>query len=61
MTLFMAATALTFCFPSPSRWPWRGGAPHAGCADRPTAIVHTVRGLPLIMFIFWTYFFCRRW
>jgi polar amino acid transport system permease protein len=57
MTLFMAATALTFCFPfaialalarlSSSRW-LRGAA---------TAIVHTVRGLPLIMFIFWTYFF----
>ena len=57
MTLFMAATALTFCFPfaiglalarlSRNRW-LRGAA---------TAIVHTVRGLPLIMFIFWTYFF----
>jgi polar amino acid transport system permease protein len=57
MTLFMAATALTFCFPfaialalarlSSYRW-LRGAA---------TAIVHTVRGLPLIMFIFWTYFF----
>jgi polar amino acid transport system permease protein len=57
MTLFMAATALTFCFPfaialalarrSTSRW-LNGPA---------TAIVHTVRGLPLIMFIFWTYFF----
>lgn len=57
MTLFMAATALTFCFPFAialalarlSHYRWLRGAA--------TAIVHTVRGLPLIMFIFWTYFF----
>lgn len=57
MTLFMASLSLLLCFPfaillalarlSPRRW-LRGPA---------TAIVHTVRGLPLIMFIFWTYFF----
>jgi polar amino acid transport system permease protein len=57
MTLFMAATALTFCFPFAialalarlSRYRW--------LSRIATAIVHTVRGLPLIMFIFWTYFF----
>ena len=57
MTMFMATTALLLCFPfaialalarlSSRRW-LRGPA---------TAIVHTVRGLPLIMFVFWTYFF----
>ena len=57
MTLFMATTALLLCFPfaiclalarlSSRRW-----------LNMPaTAIVHTVRGLPLIMFVFWTYFF----
>jgi polar amino acid transport system permease protein len=57
MTLFMATASLLLCFPfaiglalarlSSRRW-LRGPA---------TAIVHTVRGLPLIMFVFWTYFF----
>lgn len=57
MTLFMAVLSLSLCFPlaiaialarlSSRKWL---SAPSA-------AIVHTVRGLPLIMFIFWTYFF----
>ena len=57
MTMFMAVVSLALCFPfaiglalarlSKRRWL---NAPA-------TAIVHTVRGLPLIMFIFWTYFF----
>jgi polar amino acid transport system permease protein len=56
MTMFMATLGLLLSFPfavalalarlSPNRW-LRAPA---------SAIVHTVRGLPLIMFIFWTYF-----
>ncbi len=56
MTVFMAAVGLSLSFPfaialalarlSPRRW-LRAPA---------TAVVHTVRGLPLIMFVFWTYF-----
>jgi polar amino acid transport system permease protein len=56
MTMFMATLGLALSFPlaimlalarlSSYRW-LRGPA---------TAIVHVVRGLPLIMFIFWTYF-----
>ena len=56
MTLIMATLGLALSFPfaillalarlSSSRW-LRGPA---------TAVVHTVRGLPLIMFIFWAYF-----
>lgn len=57
MAMFMATSALLLCFPfaiylalarlSTRRW----------LSGPTTAIVHTVRGLPLIMFIFWTYFF----
>lgn len=56
MTMFMATLGLALSFPlaimlalarlSSYRW-LRGPA---------TAVVHVVRGLPLIMFIFWTYF-----
>jgi polar amino acid transport system permease protein len=56
MTLFLAVAGLSLSFPvaialalarlSPRRW-LRGPA---------TAVVYVVRGLPLIMFIFWTYF-----
>ncbi|MGO4404506.1 amino acid ABC transporter permease [Bosea sp. RAF48] len=56
MTLFMASISLALCFPfaialalarlSPCRW----------LRLPATVIVHTVRGLPLVMFIFWAYF-----
>lgn len=56
MTLLMAVLGLSLSFPfavalalarlSPNRW----------LRLPATAIVHTVRGLPLIMFIFWVYF-----
>lgn len=56
MTLFMASISLVLCFPFAiglalarlSRYRW--------LRLPATAIVHTVRGLPLVMFIFWAYF-----
>ena len=57
MTLFMAATALTFCFPFAIALALARLSRHRWLRGPATAIVHTVRGLPLIMFIFWTYFF----
>jgi polar amino acid transport system permease protein len=57
MTLFMAATALTFCFPFAIALALARLSSHRWLNGPATAIVHTVRGLPLIMFIFWTYFF----
>jgi polar amino acid transport system permease protein len=57
MTLFMAATALALCFPFAIALALARLSPHRWLRVPATAIVHTVRGLPLIMFIFWTYFF----
>ena len=57
MTLFMAATALALCFPFAIALALARLSPHRWLRGPATAIVHTVRGLPLIMFIFWTYFF----
>lgn len=57
MTLFMAALSLTLCFPFAIGLALARLSPYRWLRLPATAIVHTVRGLPLIMFIFWTYFF----
>ncbi|MBV9562300.1 MAG: ABC transporter permease subunit, partial [Bradyrhizobium sp.] len=57
MTLFMAMTALALCFPFAIAIALARLCPYRWLRAPATAIVHTVRGLPLIMFIFWTYFF----
>jgi polar amino acid transport system permease protein len=57
MTLFMAVTALTLCFPFAIALALARRSPYHWLNRPATAIVHAVRGLPLIMFIFWTYFF----
>jgi polar amino acid transport system permease protein len=57
MTLFMAATALVFCLPFAIALALARLSSYRWLSTPATAIVHTVRGLPLIMFIFWTYFF----
>ena len=57
MTLFMAITALALCFPFAIAIALARLGPYRWLRAPATAIVHTVRGLPLIMFIFWTYFF----
>jgi polar amino acid transport system permease protein len=57
MTMFMAVTALTLCFPFAIALALARLSPYRWLRAPATAIVHTVRGLPLIMFIFWTYFF----
>jgi polar amino acid transport system permease protein len=57
MTMFMATTALLFCFPFAIGLALARLSSHRWLSAPATAIVHTVRGLPLIMFIFWTYFF----
>ena len=57
MTLFMAVTALLLCFPFAIALALARLSPYRAQRLPATAIVHTVRGLPLIMFIFWTYFF----
>lgn len=57
MTLFMASIALALCFPFAIALALARLSPYRWLRLPATAIVHTVRGLPLIMFIFWTYFF----
>jgi len=57
MTLFMASLALALCFPFAIALALCRLSPYRWLRLPATAIVHTVRGLPLIMFIFWTYFF----
>lgn len=57
MTLFMAALSLALCFPFAIGLALARLSPYRWLRLPATAIVHTVRGLPLIMFIFWTYFF----
>jgi polar amino acid transport system permease protein len=57
MTLFMAVTALTLCFPFAIALALARLSPRRWLSVPATAIVHTVRGLPLIMFVFWAYFF----
>ncbi|RXT56148.1 amino acid ABC transporter permease [Bosea sp. Tri-44] len=57
MTLFMASISLALCFPFAIALALARLSPYRWLRLPATAIVHTVRGLPLIMFIFWTYFF----
>ncbi len=57
MTLFMATISLALCFPFAIGLALARLSPYFWLRLPATAIVHTVRGLPLIMFIFWTYFF----
>lgn len=57
MTLFMASFSLALCFPFAIALALARLSHHRLFRLPATAIVHTVRGLPLIMFIFWTYFF----
>lgn len=57
MTLFMATISLALCFPFAIGLALARLSPYRWLRLPATAIVHTVRGLPLIMFIFWTYFF----
>lgn len=57
MTLFMATSALLLCFPFAICLALARLSSHRWLSAPATAIVHTVRGLPLIMFVFWTYFF----
>ncbi len=57
MTLFMASISLALCFPFAIALALARLSSYRWLRLPATAIVHTVRGLPLIMFIFWTYFF----
>ena len=56
MTLFMATLGLLLSFPFAVALALARLSPYRLLRLPATAIVHTVRGLPLIMFIFWTYF-----
>ncbi|MFE0752853.1 amino acid ABC transporter permease [Inquilinus sp. NPDC058860] len=56
MTLFMAALGLLLSFPFAVGLALAGLSPHRWLRVPAKAVVHVVRGLPLIMFIFWTYF-----
>lgn len=57
MTLFMASISLLLCLPFAIALALARLSSRRALRLPATAIVHTVRGLPLIMFIFWTYFF----
>ncbi len=57
MTMFMATVSLALCFPFAIALALARLSSHRWLRLPATAIVHTVRGLPLIMFIFWAYFF----
>lgn len=57
MTMFMATVSLALCFPFAIVLALARLSSHRWLRLPATAIVHTVRGLPLIMFIFWAYFF----
>jgi polar amino acid transport system permease protein len=56
MTLFMAVVGLALCFPFAVALALARLSPWRAFSRPATAIVHVVRGLPLIMFIFWIYF-----
>jgi len=56
MTLFMALISLALCFPFAIGLALARLSPYRWLRLPATAIVHTVRGLPLVMFIFWAYF-----
>lgn len=56
MTLFMAVLGLSLSFPFAVALALARLSPYRWLRLPATAIVHTVRGLPLLMFIFWVYF-----
>lgn len=56
MTLFMAVIGLGLSFPFAILLALARTSRHRWLYLPATAFVHTVRGMPLIMFIFWTYF-----
>lgn len=56
MTMFMATLGLALSFPFAIALALARLSPYRWLRAPATAIVHTVRGLPLIMFIFWAYF-----
>ncbi|NGO54076.1 amino acid ABC transporter permease [Allomesorhizobium camelthorni] len=56
MTLFMAVLGLSLSFPLAIVLALARLSPYRWLRLPATAIVHVVRGLPLIMFIFWVYF-----
>src|SRR5262249_53109637 len=56
MTLFMATVSLALCFPFAIGLALARLSPYRWLRLPATAIVHTVRGLPLLMFVFWAYF-----
>lgn len=56
MTMFMATLGLLLSFPFAVALALARLSPWGWLRAPATAIVHTVRGLPLIMFVFWTYF-----
>ncbi|GLR88255.1 amino acid ABC transporter permease [Bradyrhizobium iriomotense] len=56
MTLFLAVVGLSLSFPVAIALALARLSSHRWLRGPATAVVYVVRGLPLIMFIFWTYF-----
>jgi polar amino acid transport system permease protein len=56
MTLFMATVGLALSFPIAVGLALARISSYRALRGPAAAIIHTVRGLPLIMFIFWVYF-----
>jgi polar amino acid transport system permease protein len=56
MTLFLAVAGLSLSFPVAVGLALARLSAHRWLRGPATAVVYVVRGLPLIMFIFWTYF-----
>ena len=56
MTLFLAVAGLSLSFPVAIALALARLSKHRWLRGPATAVVYVVRGLPLIMFIFWTYF-----
>lgn len=56
MTLFMATMGLALSFPIAVGLALARIGPNRALRAPAAAIIHTVRGLPLIMFVFWVYF-----
>ena len=56
MTLFMATVGLALSFPIAVGLALARISSYRALQRPAAAIIHTVRGLPLIMFIFWVYF-----
>ena len=57
MTLFIAVVSLALSFPCAILLALARLSPYRLFNRPATAVVHVVRGLPFIMFIFWAYFF----